>query len=47
MIVDVIIPFQSRPELLRRCIESVRKAKVRTQHKAKRNFAALVDKAKL
>jgi GT2 family glycosyltransferase/glycosyltransferase involved in cell wall biosynthesis len=32
MIVDVVIPFQSRPELLRRCIESVRRAKVRTQH---------------
>ena len=32
MIVDVVIPFQSRPELLRRCIESVRKAKVRTQY---------------
>ena len=32
MIVDVVIPFQSHPELLRRCIESVRKAKVRTQY---------------
>ena len=32
MIVDVVIPFQTRPELLRRCIESVRKAKVRTQY---------------
>src|SRR5215211_4749942 len=32
MIVDVVIPFQSRPELLRRCIESVRRAKVRTQY---------------
>src|SRR4029078_4296787 len=32
MIADVVIPFQSRPELLRRCIESVRKAKVRTQY---------------
>jgi GT2 family glycosyltransferase/glycosyltransferase involved in cell wall biosynthesis len=32
MIVDVVIPFQSRPELLRRCTESVRRAKVRTQY---------------
>jgi GT2 family glycosyltransferase/glycosyltransferase involved in cell wall biosynthesis len=32
MIVDVVIPFQSRPELLRRCVESVRRAKVRTEY---------------
>ena len=32
MIVDVVIPFQSHPELLRRCIESVRRSKVRTQY---------------
>ena len=31
-IVDVVIPFQSRPELLRRCVESVRRAKVRTEY---------------
>jgi GT2 family glycosyltransferase/glycosyltransferase involved in cell wall biosynthesis len=32
MIVDIVIPFQSRPDLLRRCIESVRRAKVRTPY---------------
>lgn len=30
--VDIVIPFHSRPELLRRCVESVRRAKVRTSY---------------
>ena len=32
MVVDVVVPFQSHPELLRRCIESVRRATVRTPY---------------
>ena len=30
--VDIVIPFHSRPEQLRRCVASVRRAKVRTPY---------------